>query len=126
MIKRIIIVDDEAQLRSLYVKYLAKTTDFLVDDYENPVHALEKMRSEKRNEIDYDWVFTDYEMHPFNGLDLTRKIRAEFGAIPYILVMSGREEIRSKALEAGANAFFSKPLSLANLVLLVKGLQPAQ
>jgi two-component system sensor histidine kinase EvgS len=126
MPKRIIIAEDDLSVRLLYVLHLTRGTDFLVDAFENGEQALERMRYEKRNGIDYDWVFTDYEMPVMDGLDLTRRIRSEFGKTPSIAILSGREEIRAKALEAGANAFFVKPANLMELDLLIKGLQPPQ
>jgi CheY-like chemotaxis protein len=126
MPKRIIIADDDLHTRILYVTHLTQNTDYLVDAYADSEQALERMRYEKRNDRDYDWVFTDYEMPFMNGIDFTRKIRSEFGKTPLIAVLSGREEIRSQALEAGANAFLVKPFSLLKLDLLLKGLQPPQ
>lgn len=126
MRKRIMVVDDDLHARTLYVLHLTRGTDHQVDAYEDPEQALEMMRYSKRNGIDYDWLITDYNMLSMSGIDLTKRVRSEFGKTPSIVLISGRDEIKFKALEAGANAFFVKPINFMHLDLLIQGLQPSQ
>lgn len=126
MPKRIIVVDDDLHARTLYMIHLTKSTDYKVDAYEDPIQALEMMRYSKRNGIDYDWLITDYNMFSMSGIDLTKKVRSEFGKTPSIVLISSNDEIKAKALEAGADAFFLKPINYLHLDLLIKGLQPPQ
>ncbi|MCS7209819.1 MAG: response regulator, partial [Fimbriimonadales bacterium] len=63
-------------------------------------------------------VITDWEMPELNGLELCRAIRqhpAEQYAYIVMLTARGQKEDKLQALEAGADAFLSKPLDLAEL-----------
>ncbi len=63
-------------------------------------------------------VITDWEMPQMNGVDLCRAIRQR-ATEPYTYLMMltarGQKEDKLQALEAGADAFLSKPLDLAEL-----------
>ncbi|MDW8106172.1 MAG: diguanylate cyclase [Armatimonadota bacterium] len=63
-------------------------------------------------------VITDWEMPRMNGLELCRAIRehpSDHYAYIMMLTARGQKEDRLAALEAGADAFLSKPLDLAEL-----------
>ncbi|MDW8050873.1 MAG: diguanylate cyclase [Armatimonadota bacterium] len=63
-------------------------------------------------------VITDWEMPRMNGLELCRAIRAhsdDHYAYIMMLTARGQKEDRLAALEAGADAFLSKPLDIAEL-----------
>jgi two-component system, OmpR family, alkaline phosphatase synthesis response regulator PhoP len=124
--KKIIVVDDDLHARTFYVIHLTQGTNHRVDAYEDPEQALEMMRFQKRNGIDYDWLITDYNMFSMSGIDLTKKVRSEFGKTPLIALISANDEVKARALEAGANAFFVKPVNYMHLELLIRGLQPPQ
>lgn len=61
---------------------------------------------------DIGLVISDVQMRPQNGLFLLNQLRADrrFSETPLILT-SGEERYRDRALEAGADAFLLKPLS---------------
>lgn len=66
---------------------------------------------------DFDLVLTDLQMHPGDGLELTRKIRtAGASGNPYIpiIVMTGHTQPKwiEKARDAGATEVLAKPLSV--------------
>lgn len=63
-------------------------------------------------------VITDWEMPSMNGLELCRAIRgydAQHYAYIMMLTARGQKDDRLQALEAGADAFLSKPLDVAEL-----------
>ncbi|MCX7994031.1 MAG: diguanylate cyclase, partial [Fimbriimonadales bacterium] len=63
-------------------------------------------------------VITDWEMPQMNGLELCRAIRQSSGEnYVYVMVLTarGQKEDKLAALEAGADAFLSKPLDLTEL-----------
>lgn len=63
-------------------------------------------------------VITDWEMPRMNGVELCRAIRASNAQhYAYIMMLTarGQKEDRLQALEAGADAFLSKPLDIAEL-----------
>lgn len=67
-----------------------------------------------------DLVLTDLEMPVMNGLTAIRQLRAttHTSALP-LLAMSGRDDCAHLALDAGADAFVSKPFALDWLLTLV-------
>ncbi len=63
-------------------------------------------------------VITDWEMPEMSGLELCRAIRSHGGAhYTYLMMLTarGQKEDKLEALEAGADAFLSKPLDTAEL-----------
>jgi len=63
-------------------------------------------------------VITDWEMPHMSGLELCRAIRQHpSDHYPYLVMLTarGQKEDRLAALEAGADAFLSKPLDMAEL-----------
>ncbi|MBL8097668.1 MAG: response regulator, partial [Anaerolineales bacterium] len=73
---------------------------------------------EKTNEINPDIILMDIQMPVMDGLEATRRLRADvrFATVPIIaltaLAMPGDRE---RCLEAGANEYMSKPVSLKEL-----------
>lgn len=110
--KRILIVDDEKDLRVLLADIL-KPYNFKIDLVENGVEAI--------NHIDrrsYDLIITDYMMPKMNGLELTRRIRSKYPSIP-ILVVTGNGPIHD-LLKSGATACIIKPFNIIELQNMVK------
>ncbi|MBS2038854.1 response regulator [bacterium] len=69
----------------------------------------------------FDLMILDVEMPEMDGLELIRRVRAGEGGVPnrdaYIvsLTAQARERDQEGCLEAGANGFLSKPVSLSQL-----------
>jgi CheY-like chemotaxis protein len=58
-----------------------------------------------------------------NGFEICRRIRAYESYRPTILAISGHpgKEVEERSLEAGADAFFSKPLDMEELLRVAIG-----
>lgn len=67
-----------------------------------------------------DLIVMDISLPDGDGLELTRKLRTDGLKAP-IVVMSAHAfaEVRHKAVEAGANAFFPKPFDLSELERII-------
>jgi len=112
--RRILVVDDEAQItRVLRTSLASHGYDIRVaNDGETALEIMKDWRP--------DLVITDLSMPNMDGLELCRKIRAT-AAIP-IIVLSVKGEERSKvqALDAGADDYVTKPFGIEELLARVR------
>ncbi len=75
---------------------------------------------------DYDVCFIDWQMPDLDGIETTRRIREYVGPDTLIIIISAYDwhSIEKLAIEAGANAFISKPMfasTIYNTLLSVTG-----
>ncbi len=100
----ILIVDDSAVDRKLVGGLLSKEKDISVVFAATGKAALQEL---KRGNPDA--VVTDLIMSEMDGLELVRKVRADYPLVPIVLMTSqGSEEIAVKALQAGATSYTPK------------------
>ena len=104
-----LIVDDLATSRMLLGEMVRQINPpVVVESFESPVSAL-RFATEKA----VDLVITDYSMRPFDGIELTRRLRAlpGYADVPIVVVtIYADRRIRHAALEAGATDFLNKPV----------------
>ena len=104
---RILVVDDEEEVRNLLALFLGKKNYSVVtaDSAETAIAALEKDK--------VDAVLLDIELPGLNGLEALRKIQASWPDLPVVMV-SGQdeEELAKETLKAGAFDYVVKPLDL--------------
>ena len=68
-----------------------------------------------------DIVLTDLQMPQLDGLELVRRLAAEYPKVPVILMTAhGSEEIASEALNAGATSYVPKQTMQQNLVEVLR------
>ena len=106
---RVLIVDDRGTARSL-LEGLARTLEpgITVDSFDDPHSALAFMR-----QVTPDVIITDYRMPGMDGVELTRRVRAErrLADVPLIIVTVVEDrQIRYQALENGATDFLTRPI----------------
>jgi len=113
--KRILVVDDENLIRWSLCATLEG------EDYE--VHIADSAESavELTRNMNFDLIITDYRLEKENGLDFSRKIKSRFpSTIVFMLTAYGTEELRSRAVGIGVEAFFDKPFDMSSLTKEVK------
>jgi len=110
--KRILVVDDEPQIRRI-MRTVLVAKRYEVTEAECGEDALKLIRSEK-----YDLMLLDINMPGMTGLEVCREIRAS-SDIP-IVIMSAGEESRAKALEVGANDYLKKPFGVSQIFSCVE------
>lgn len=109
--------DNEANIMT-FTRYLrAKGYDVTVA--RNGYEAIEQAK-----QMDPHLIIMDIQMPRFNGLDAMRRLRNEEGVhVPIIAVTAlAMPGDRERCLEAGANAYMSKPVSLKKLVAEIQTL----
>jgi CheY-like chemotaxis protein len=100
---KILIVDDNLQVRLLLRDYLPTSADEIFEcaDGREAVSFFKEHRP--------DWVLMDWEMPKMNGITAMREIIAEFPKANICMVTAfNDEDIRAEALAAGANGFVLK------------------
>lgn len=71
----------------------------------------------------FDAIFLDVNLPPPDGVELTRRIRvSEVNRTSSIVILTGAEDrgIMSRAFQAGANLFLSKPIDRIRLLRLIQ------
>ena len=113
--KKILIVDDEKQIRELLSHYFNRL-DFSVRAVSSGKEALERMESFIPN-----IVLLDYLMPGVTGLQLFPQIKKLFPfAKVVILTGRGSEDIAVKALKMGVDDYITKPFELTKIRDLVR------
>jgi len=108
---KILIVDDEARIRLLIVKY-AQFEGYETDEAENGMQAVEKCR-----ENDYDLIIMDIMMPELDGFSAVREIK-KHKDIPVIMLSArGEEYDRIHGFEIGADDYVVKPFSPKELMM---------
>lgn len=106
---KVLIAEDNDSNFSLVQHILFK---YNLTRVKNGVEALEKLRNEK-----YDIILMDMKMPIMGGLEAVRKIREFDTKVPIIaLTAYAFDSDRTSAMEAGCNAFLTKPLNKSQLL----------
>ncbi len=87
---RILLVDDEAQVVSVFERLLERF-GYEVDSFVDPQKALEAFDNDPRH---YDLVLTDYVMPGMKGDDLARSIRAGSPDCPIVVITGYQHELK--------------------------------
>src|SRR6185369_13002524 len=98
----VLIVNDDADGLFLLGMAVAKEwAGATISKCHSPSEALSILATQK-----VDAMITDNGMPGMSGIALTRQIRREGCSIP-VLMVTGAEQVRTAALEAGVNSFTS-------------------
>ncbi len=117
--KRILVVDDDESLRWVTQAQLQQS-GYLADAAANGVEALDRIRDAQP-----DMVITDLMMPGMTGLELLKRIRADYPEVIVIVVTAfGTVETAVEAMKAGAYDYITKPVNMDELRLIVgRGLE---
>src|SRR3954467_12337074 len=102
---RVLVVDDEAGLRTAYVRILT-VAGFAVDSCESAEAVVERLRRGER----YLVIVTDLVMTGMDGVDLLPVVR-QFDADVPVIILTGRPSLRSTiaAVEHHSFRYLVKP-----------------
>jgi FixJ family two-component response regulator len=108
------IVDDDESMRCA-VKSLVTSLGFDVCTFSS---AEEFLQSPRLN--DTDCLITDLQMPGLSGIELQKSLLAQDRHIPIIFMTAFPEErMRTRAMDAGALGFLSKPFESQTLIMLI-------
>ena len=112
---RVLVADDERNLRELIVRELARRGHD-VDGAEDGVAALERIR-----ETSYDVVILDMRMPKKEGLDVLRDLSTVPEA-PQVIMLTGFQEVAAavEAMKLGAYDYLTKPTKIEELDVIVR------
>ena len=119
MKRKVLIVEDSGMTRLQVAELMSEHFDAEVIEAENGSEGLDKLRSRPDTEL----IISDIEMPEMDGVEFIKRVRSseEFSFLP-ILVMTtlGHIKQRDDALNAGADAFIQKPVTLESLQAILK------
>lgn len=114
MPKKILIVEDEANIRELLRLYLERE-GYTVLEAENGVEGIKKWKSDKP-----DMLLLDIMMPVMDGWEVCREIRAESDVPIIMLTAKGETADRVSGLEMGADDYIVKPLEMPEVIARVR------
>ena len=114
MPKKILIVEDEANIRELLRLYLERE-GYTVLEAENGVEGIKKWKSDKP-----DMLLLDVMMPVMDGWEVCREIRAESDVPIIMLTAKGETADRGSGLEMGADDYIVKPLEMPEVIARVR------
>jgi two-component system KDP operon response regulator KdpE len=111
---RIMIVDDEPQLRKV-IRVALASQGYLVNEARSGEAALDLFAAEP-----YQMVILDRNMPGIGGLETCKQIRARSDVGIIMLTVRKAEEDRIEALDAGADDYITKPFSMPELLARIR------
>ncbi|MBU3545132.1 chemotaxis response regulator CheY [Polynucleobacter sp. MWH-Mekk-B1] len=110
---RFLIVDDFSTMRRIIRNILKELGFTNVDEAEDGVIALNKLKNST-----FEFILCDWNMPNMDGLTLLKKVRADsdLSTVPFLMVTAeAKKENIISAAQAGANGYIVKPFTAATL-----------
>ena len=113
--RKVVIVDDEADVRLPLRRFLlGKGYAVLEADSVASVRALLGQES-------VDAAVVDFSLPDGDGLDVLRSVKAQDASVPVVLLTGhGSIDLAVKAIKEGAEQFFTKPVELPALLVVIE------
>lgn len=113
--KRILVVDDEEEVRDVIQKALSKSGEYRVDTASSGSQALDLLQKST-----YHLMFVDIKMPGMDGLELIKKAKDLHKDIKTVIITGyPSKENAIEALNLGVTSYLEKPLDDINQVLHV-------
>jgi two-component system KDP operon response regulator KdpE len=107
---RVLVVDDEPQLRRA-LRLVLRANGYLVTEVAAGEAALDALAT-----AEFDLMILDLMLPDLDGVEVCRRVR-EWSRLPVIVLSAhGEEEIKVRALDRGADDYVTKPFSAPELL----------
>ncbi|MDN3563855.1 response regulator transcription factor [Paeniroseomonas aquatica] len=114
----ILIVEDDAALRSTLAEQLSLDGDFIADEAESAQEAEAKLNAADAR---YDAILLDIGLPDADGRDFCARLRRDGRRMPIIMLTGADAEADVvRGLDAGANDYIAKPFRLPELLARVR------
>jgi two-component system, OmpR family, KDP operon response regulator KdpE len=111
---KVLVVDDEPPIRKLLRMGLG-TQGYQIIDAANATAALDLLAEKP------DLVILDLGLPDMQGLELLRRIRAQRGDLPIVVLSSRGDEVtKVEALDLGADDYVTKPFGMEELLARIR------
>lgn len=124
MSERILIIDDEAEIRRNLTFGLTQEgySCTACPDGISAIHELHRSREEG---VGYNYLISDIFMPDIDGLKILKVIKSEFPDLPVLIITGfGDEMLESKALAEYNTGFLDKPFEIPDLIEALTALKP--
>lgn len=111
---RILVVDDEPQIRRV-MRTALSAQGYFVTDARSGEEALDRLREDHP-----DLVLLDVNMPGSSGIETCREIRATSDVAVIMLTVRNSEADKVAALDAGADDYVTKPFSMPELLARIR------
>lgn len=114
---KILIIEDEAAIRRVLTKILSEENDsYKVEEAENGLQGLEKVKNEE-----YDLILCDIKMPKMDGVEVLEAVKKIKPEIPMVMISGhGDLETAINTMRLGAFDYISKPPDLNRLLNTVR------
>lgn len=113
--KRILIVDDDDEIREL-LEFDVAQSGYFVDTACNGMEGLNKALNNS-----YDLILLDVMMPKMNGFDVCRNIRQAKLSIPVLMLTAkGTIDDKTEGFDCGADDYLVKPFDIQEVLLRIK------
>jgi len=113
MENRILVVDDEKEIRTFLAMALNKLGDYRVELAEDGKEALQRIEKEE-----FDLVLTDLKMPEMDGLQLIDQIvKTKPEILTVLMTANGSIDSALEAIKLGASDYITKPLNIEEMLI---------
>ncbi len=121
MAQTILVVDDSPVLR-FSIRPVLEKAGFVVEEAENGLHALERLRELEDEGRPPTLILTDINMPKMDGIELIRQLKSsEFRFIPILVLSTDSEEQQKlEGKKAGAAGWIVKPFEEESLLRVLR------
>ncbi len=122
--KRVLVIDDEAEIRRNLTFGLTQE-GFTVVACPDGISAVHELHESREKGIGYDYLVTDIFMPDIDGLKILKVIKSEFPDLPVLVITGfGNDLFKQTALEEPNTGYLDKPFEIDDLVKALAQLEP--